>query len=107
VAYRDLLLLADVTTTNDLLVRWKVWLTSAAFLLTPRGNWVTTTGGLTLTTTVWVVNRVHNNTTNGWANALPAHAASLTPVDVGLLCVSNFTDGCAAVCIYVADFTGR
>ena len=41
-----------------------------------------TTGGLTLTTTVWVVHRVHGDTTNGWANTLPAHAAGLTPVDV-------------------------
>jgi hypothetical protein len=66
---------------------------------------VTSTGSLTFTTTVWVVNRVHSDTTNGRANALPAHAASLTPVDVGLLCVANFTDGCAATCVDVTDFT--
>jgi hypothetical protein len=77
-----LTLLADGTTTNDELVAWKVWLAGAAFSLTPRGYWVTTTRGLTFTTTVWVINRVHGNTTNGWANALPAHTAGLTPVDV-------------------------
>jgi hypothetical protein len=73
--------------------------------LTPWANWVTSTGSLTFTTTVWVVNRVHGYTTNGRANALPAHAASLTPVDVRLLSVANFTDGCAATCVYVTDFT--
>jgi hypothetical protein len=100
-----LALLANGTTTNDQLVARKVWLAGAALCLTPRCYWVTTSRGLTFTTTVWVINRVHGYTTNGRANALPAHAASLTPVDVGLLCVANFTDGCTATCVYVTDFT--
>jgi hypothetical protein len=66
---------------------------------------VTTTGGLTLTTTVRVVNWVHGYTTNGWAYALPAHTAGLTPVDVRLLSVANFTNGGAATDVYVTDFT--
>jgi cytosine/uracil/thiamine/allantoin permease len=66
---------------------------------------VTSTGSLTFTTTVWVINRVHGYTTNGRANALPAHAASLTPVDVRLLSVTDFTDGGAATSVNVTDFT--
>jgi hypothetical protein len=66
---------------------------------------VTATRGTTFTTTVWVVYWVHGYTTYGWANALPTHAAGLTPVDVRLLGVTNFTDACAAASINVADFT--
>src|SRR5699024_7083432 len=43
----------------------------------------------------------------GWANALPAHTAGLAPVDVDLLGIANFADGCAAAHINVADFAGR
>ena len=68
---------------------------------------MTTTRGLTLTTTVWVVNRVHHDTADGRANALPALTAGLTPVDVGLFGVSDFTDGGAAAHVDVADFTRR
>ena len=53
-----------------------------------------------------VVNRVHNHTTDGRADALPAVAASLTPVDVGLLGVADLAHGCAAANIHVADFAG-
>ena len=67
---------------------------------------MTTTGGLTLTTTMRVVNRVHNHTANGRANTLPAVAACLTPVDVGLLCVANLAHGCTAANIHVTDFAG-
>jgi hypothetical protein len=66
---------------------------------------VATTRGLTFTTTVWVVNRVHSYTTNGWADALPTHAASFTPVDVRLLGIADFADACAATSVYVSDFT--
>jgi hypothetical protein len=54
---------------------------------------------------VWVINWVHNNTADGWANTLPPLASRLTPVDVGLLSISNLTDGCAAVGVNVSDFT--
>jgi hypothetical protein len=66
---------------------------------------VTSTGSLTFTTTVWVVDWVHGYTTNGWANALPTHAAGLAPVDVRLLSVTDFTDGGAAASVDVTDFT--
>jgi hypothetical protein len=65
---------------------------------------VTATRGTTFTTTVWVVYRVHGYTAHAWANALPTHAAGLTPVDVRLLGVTYFTDAGTAASINVADF---
>ena len=66
-----------------------------------------TTGGLTLTTTVRVVDRVHNDTTDGRANALPAHTASLAPADVHLVSVADLTHGGAATDVDAADFRRR
>lgn len=76
-------------------------------LLTPRRDRVATTGGLALTTTVRVVNRVHRDTADGRANALPAHAAGLAPVDVRLLGVADLADRGAAAGVDQADFTRR
>src|SRR4029077_6054718 len=72
----------------------------------PRSDGVTTTGGLTLTTTVRVVDRVHRDTADGRADALPAVAAGLAPVDVRLLGVADLADGRAAARIDVADLAG-
>ena len=66
-----------------------------------------TTGGLALTTTVRVVDRVHRDTADGRADALPAHAAGLAPVDVRLLGVADLADGGAAADVDQADLTGR
>src|SRR5690606_38421478 len=85
----------------------EVGLAGAALLRTPRGDRVATTGGLALTTTVRVVDGVHGDTAHGRPDALPAHAAGLAPVDVGLLCVADLAYGGAAACIHVADFTRR
>src|SRR5690606_1875022 len=87
-----LALLAGVAAANDELVALFILVTGAAFFLAPRRDRVTSTRGLALTTTVRVVDRVHDDTANGWANALPAHAASLTPVDVRLLGVADLAD---------------
>ena len=73
----------------------------------PRAHRVTTTGRLALTTTVRVVDRVHHDTTDGRADALPAHAAGLAPVDVRLLGVADLADGRAAARVDVADLAGR
>jgi hypothetical protein len=68
---------------------------------------VTTTGRAALATTVRVVDRVHHDTADGRALALPAHAAGLAPVDVALLGVADLADGGAAAHVDVADLTGR
>ena len=64
---------------------------------------MTSTGRLALTTTVRVVDRVHGDTTDGRADALPAHAAGLAPVDVRLLGVADLADRGAAARVDVAD----
>jgi hypothetical protein len=56
-----------------------------------------TTGGLTLTTTVGVVDGVHGHTTGLGAYALPAVAAGLADLDQLGLGVADLTNGCPAV----------
>src|SRR6478752_1833741 len=81
-------------------------LARAALGLAPGGDRVATTGGLALATTVRVVDRVHHDTADGRALALPAHPAGLAPVDVGLLGVADRTDGGAAAHVDVAHLAG-
>lgn len=50
---------------------------------------MTTTGCTTLTTTVWVINRVHNNTADGWANTLVTVTTGFTKVLVAVIRVGN------------------
>src|SRR3954464_1443690 len=73
------LILAGAPAADDELVARLVGLAGAALGLTPRADRVATTGGLALTTTVRVVDRVHHDTTDGGALALPPHAAGFTP----------------------------
>src|SRR3712207_2515118 len=56
---------------------------------------------------VRVVHRVHGDTADGRALALPAHAAGLAPVDVRLLGVAHLPDGRAAADVDVADLARR
>src|SRR6478736_4511280 len=100
------LVLAGAPASDDELVA-RLVLAGAALGLAPRADRVTTTGGLALATTVRVVDRVHHDTTNSRALALPAHAAGLAPVDVRLLGVAHLADGGAAAHVDVADLTGR
>src|SRR5688572_18857510 len=82
-------------------------LARAALRLALRVHRVAPTGGLALTTTVRVVDRVHGDTTDGRALALPPHAAGLAPVDVGLLGVAHLADRRAAADVDVADLARR
>src|SRR5919202_3933169 len=100
------MLLAGAPASDDELVAWLVGLAGTALGLTPRADRVTAAGGLTLTAAVRVVDRVHHDTTDGGALALPPHAAGLTPVDVGLLGVADLADGGAAAHVDVADLAG-
>src|SRR6476646_5050589 len=100
-------LLASTAATHDELVAFLVRATGTTLGLTPGADRVATTGGLALTTTVRVVDRVHGHTTDGRALALPAHAAGLAPVYVRLLGVADLADGGAAAHVDVADLTGR
>src|SRR6185437_11143603 len=99
-------LLAGAPASDDELVAWLVRLAGTAFGLTPRADRVTATGGLTLTTAVRVVDRVHHDTADGGALALPPHAARLAPVDVGLLGVADLAHRRTAAHVDAADLTG-
>ena len=68
----------------------------------------TTAGlGLTFTTTVRVVDRVHGHTADGRTNALPAAATSLAGSFVHVVTVTYLTDRAEAGFVEAADFTGR
>src|SRR5688572_3138780 len=76
--------------------------------LTPRCNWssrhsVTST----VTTTVWVVYGVHNNTAYGRSNTLTAITSSLTNLLVLMLHISNSTDVSHSIQVNQANFTAR
>ena len=68
---------------------------------------MTATGSAAFTTTVRVVNRVHNHTTDLRTASQPAGATGLAQVDVGMIGVADFTNGGAATSIHVADFARR
>jgi hypothetical protein len=59
----------------------------------------------TLTTTMWVINRIHDHTTNRWTNTSPAHCASFTNLAQVVLTITNFTDSGAALYVYATNFT--
>src|SRR3954453_12021609 len=98
-------LLVRTTTADDQLVA-RLATAGTTLGLAVRVHRVATTGRLALTTTVRVVDRVHGDTTDGRALALPPHAAGLTPVDVALLGVADLADGGAAAHVDVADLAG-
>src|SRR3954469_15002098 len=98
--------LAGLATTDDEGVGGLA-LARAALRLAPGRDRVATTGGLALTTTVRVVHRVHDDTADGRALALPAHAAGLAPVDVRLLGVADPADRGAAADVDVPHLAGR
>ena len=54
---------------------------------------MTTTRGTTFTTTVRVIDRVHDNTTNRRTNAFVAHTTGFTEVLVGVVGVGHGTNG--------------
>src|SRR3954449_6532971 len=99
-------LLAGLATPDDHAVAFLAG-AGPALGLAPRGHRVATTRGLTLTTTVRVVDRVHRDTTDGRALALPAHPARLAPVDVRLLAVAHLTEGGPAAPVDHPDLAGR
>src|ERR1700758_3910071 len=89
-------LLAGAPASDDELVAQLVSVAGAALGLAPRAHGVAAAGGLTLATAVRVVDRVHRHTANDGTLALPAHASGLTPVDVGLLGVTDLANRCPA-----------
>ena len=74
----------------------------------PRGDRVTTGGlVLALAAAVRVVDRVHDGAANARTDALPAVAAGLADLDVGMLGVAHLADGGAAGDEHAAHLGGR
>src|SRR5688500_16905999 len=96
-------LLAGLAAADDEGVAGLVGPARAALRLAVGVHRVATPGRLALTATVRVLDGVHGDPSHGRALALPAHAAGLAPVDVGLLGVADLTDGGPTAQIDVAD----
>src|SRR3954462_10082249 len=99
-------LLAGTTPADDHLVG-RLGAPRPAFGLARRVHRGPATGGLALAATVRVIDRVHRDTADGRALALPAHAARLAPVDVAVVGVAHLADRRAAADVDVADLAGR
>jgi hypothetical protein len=72
--------------------------------VTPWIDWVTTSASATFTTTVWVIDRVHDNATNRWANTHPALDTGLAQAAQAVLFVCHLANGGAAFDMDLADF---
>ena len=68
---------------------------------------MTTTRGTTFTTTKGVIDRVHNDTTDGRANAEPARAACRTRGFIHVIDIGNLTHDGEAIFRNVANFATR
>jgi hypothetical protein len=66
---------------------------------------MTTSCGFTFTTTVRVIDRVHDHTADGRTNTAPAHRASLTDLAQAVFGIADFANGCAALDVHAANFT--
>ena len=65
--------------------------------LAPRCAWTWTADtGLSFTTTVWMIIRVHNGTANCRSDAHVTGSTSFTNVDQGVFAIAHNTDCCAA-----------
>src|SRR5690606_6538005 len=73
---------------------------------TPGSHGVTSTGGTTLTTTLWVIDRVHGHTANGGTHTAPALGTSLAQGTQVMLTVGDLADGGAAVRWQLAHLAG-
>src|SRR4051812_37161328 len=76
----------------------------ASCRLSPGSNGMTTAGGLALTTTVRVVDRVHGDTAVGRTNSLPAIAACLADRNVLVIGVAHLANRCHALDQHLAGF---
>src|SRR4030066_377953 len=70
---------------------------------TPWADRMTTSSCLALTTTVRVIDRVHDHTANGRTNTAPAHRASLADGTQTVLGVTNLAQCRLAIDMHLAD----
>src|ERR1700693_5972134 len=75
-------------------------------LLAPRRYRMTTGSGLAFTTTMRMVNRVHDHTANGRTNATPTHCTCFTDLAQAMFGIADFAHGCAAFDVHTTHFAG-
>src|SRR5580698_9349855 len=75
--------------------------------LAPWGNRVTSARGLTFTTTVRVIDRIHRDAAVGGTNSLPAVASGLADGDVLVVSVADLADGRHALDEHLAGLARR
>lgn len=63
------------------------------------------TTGFTFATTVWMINRIHNDTTIGWPNPHPACASGFADTQVLVVQVANLAYGRNTVHQHTTGFT--
>ena len=66
-----------------------------------------TTLRLALTTTIWMIDGVHDHTSDGWANTLPATTTSLTAGNIHVVHVTDLAHRSVAVLVDPTNLTGR
>ena len=66
---------------------------------------MTTTGSPAFTTTKWVVNRVHDNTTNRWTNTEPTGTTSRAGCFIHVVNIRDLANNSEAIVWNVANFT--
>ena len=66
---------------------------------------MTTTRCTTFATTVWVIDRVHDNSTHRWPHASPATSAGLAELAEIVFPVTDLANCCATVDMNLAHFT--
>src|SRR5471032_1858403 len=74
-------------------------------LLAPRRHWMTTSCGFTFTTTVRVIDRVHDHTADGRTNTAPAHRTSFTDLVQAVFGIADFAHGGTALDVHATHFT--
>ena len=67
----------------------------------------TTTLGLTITTTIGVIDRIHDNTTNAGALTKPTVTTGFTKFLAAVIAVADLTNRRAALGIHQTQFAGR
>src|SRR5215813_12083283 len=71
--------------------------------LAPRSHWVISLHAA-FTSAVWMVDRIHHDTTNGRSNSHVAGTSRFSDRDVLMIEISNLTDGRCAIHIHQSHF---
>jgi hypothetical protein len=72
---------------------------------TPWTAWLAAFASTTFTTTVWMINWVHGNTTHRRTNAAPTNRTRFTNLAQAVFFVSDFANGGSTFDVHATNFT--